>query len=371
MRYSCFGLVTCILFIFTHVCLAATVTYQYDDLGRLAYVSFDESTSITYTYDNAGNQLTVVTRGLIQEQPVINDAGDFSLGNTLLQVYVPVYGEEYGTLSYELAVGTSECGTEVSDWTAYGADSEGLVTLDNLNLSYGQEYYVSVRILNSLGTVISRTGCSDGVTVLDPVVDSDVDGFNNQAEVESGSHPLDQYSYPGETHVALDEGFNFISIPEDIRTKSDLRDWLPVIGNSSEIDKVMMFDSNAGGFVSLVPEDESNPAAPILGGEGIIIHANQKVEVTFSTIFCPQFDLKQGINVIGIACPTVSSTAFQLLDGLGVENAVSIQRFSKEKGAFESAGFDANNQPSGINFPIVPGEGYFVYMKTDMNNVRF
>ena len=41
----------------------------------------------------------------------------------------------------------------------------------------------------------------------------------------------------------------------------------------------------------------------------------------------------------------------------------SIQGYSTEKGAFETAGFDPNWQLAGVDFTIVAGEGYFIYTK--------
>jgi YD repeat-containing protein len=37
---------------------AATVTYTYDDAGRLINVDYGNGQTITYTYDNAGNMLS-------------------------------------------------------------------------------------------------------------------------------------------------------------------------------------------------------------------------------------------------------------------------------------------------------------------------
>jgi len=51
------------------------------------------------------------------------------------------------------------------------------------------------------------------------------------------------------------------------------------------------------------------------------------------------------------------------LSDLGSENVASIQRYSAEKGAFETAGFTADGQLTGVDFPIVPGEGYFIFMQ--------
>jgi hypothetical protein len=45
------------------------------------------------------------------------------------------------------------------------------------------------------------------------------------------------------------------------------------------------------------------------------------------------------------------------------ENVSSIQRYSTEKGAFETAGFGPEGELVGVDFPIVAGEGYFIYRK--------
>lgn len=38
--------------------LAGTVSYNYDDLGRLIQETYDDGTQITYTYDETGNRLS-------------------------------------------------------------------------------------------------------------------------------------------------------------------------------------------------------------------------------------------------------------------------------------------------------------------------
>jgi len=56
--------------------------------------------------------------------------------------------------------------------------------------------------------------------------------------------------------------------------------------------------------------------------------------------YCTGQDLKQGLNLIGIACPSDGYTAFQQLNDLGAENATTIQRYDAENGTFASAGFN-------------------------------
>jgi len=126
---------------------------------------------------------------------------------------------------------------------------------------------------------------------------------------------------------------------------------------------VMVYDEANNRFITLIPEDGSNPIFMLQGGEGLIVYAKQDKEITFTSVLCSTLDLKPGFNLVGFACPEDGYSAYNLLNDLGSENVSSIQRYSTEKGAFETAGFDLDGQLVGINFPIVPGEGYFVYRK--------
>lgn len=210
----------------------------------------------------------------------------------------------------------------------------------------------------------------DPASKTDPLdVDSDEDSIpdgmedaNYNGRMDAGeTDPSDPLSRPVAIH--LKKGFNLIAIPSDVTNQSDLKDWLPVLGDSSEIEKVMVYDGQAGKFVTLIPGDPSNESFTLNGGEGIIVYAKQDKEITFTTVLCATLDLKQGFNLVGFACPKDNYTVFQLLSDLGSGNVSSIQRYSTEKGAFETAGFVPDGQLVGVDFTIVAGEGCFIYMK--------
>jgi hypothetical protein len=212
---------------------------------------------------------------------------------------------------------------------------------------------------------------ADPNTTTNPLnADSDGDGAwdgtedaNCNGRVDAGeTDPSDASSKPAAL-IHLKKGFNLVAIPSDVTSIPELKDWLPVLGDASEIEKVMAYDDEADKFITVTPEDPSNPSFILKGGEGLIVYAKQDKEITFTSVLCSTLDLNPGFNLVGFACPEDGYSAHQLLNDLGSENISSIQRYSTEKGAFETAGFDLDGQLVGVDFTIIAGKGYFIYRK--------
>ena len=210
--------------------------------------------------------------------------------------------------------------------------------------------------------------------------DTDCDGMDDEWEMEhfgtldrdgtgdydgDGISDLDEFlngTPPAEFVINITRGFNLISITEDTSLLPDIGNWLPVIGSSSEVEKVMAYDVQAQNFVSFIPESVENQEYTLRNGEGLIVYSFQDKEVGLTSVHCMSIDLEQGFNFTGFACAPDGYSAYQLLSDLGSANILNVQKYNFETGTFETAGFDAEGNIIGVDFPIVPGEGYFVYM---------
>lgn len=213
---------------------------------------------------------------------------------------------------------------------------------------------------------VDITGCSYSQR------DDDGDGFSNGVEEIAGSDPDNSRSLPVATSLSLKKGYNQVSFPAEAKGYGDLQTLMESLGGSVVIEKIMIFDhvnqvfSEAGynGEGSFYGDNIILSAGSDLSG--LIIYAKQDVGLLFTSHFCYEWGLKTGPNLVGSGCISDGLTAYGLLNAIGFANAASIQRFDHETGGFETAVFDQAGDKSGPAFPIIQGEGYFVYMKQDV-----
>jgi hypothetical protein len=100
----------------------------------------------------------------------------------------------------------------------------------------------------------NRNGLVDAVETNPCDADTDGDGVPDGGIVDFWeTDPTDASSSPAAI-VHLKKGFNLIGI----HAAGDLGDWLQALGDSTEIEKVMAYDSQAETFVTLIPGDPSN-----------------------------------------------------------------------------------------------------------------
>ena len=263
--------------------------------------------------------------------------------------------------------------TTASDTTDF--DGDGLLDIDEYRNntdpknpdSDGDGMSDGYEVANGLDP--SDDGTTD--TNNGPAGDPDNDGADNMEEFNAGSGAKNGNSVPVNIDIMLHSGFNIFGYPLSVPTTS--YDLLAVLGDETEIEKILVYDRAAGSY-STTYYDGAVPAGDYVDigyGDGIIVYSKGDKTVSFnptelphnSYVECVAVDLNAGLNVVTFPCVPAGLTSFQLIADLGGEATVSsIQRYNEGKGQFETTVYHTG-QPAGVDFPVVAGEGYLIYMK--------
>jgi Zn-dependent metalloprotease len=203
--------------------------------------------------------------------------------------------------------------------------------------------------------------------------DKDGDGFINIAEYRAGSGVGDPESWPVDIHITLHKGFNLFGLPVTESTELTSFDLLPLLGRSTEIDRVLAYDAISESLKETF-YDGSGPAGTdvrIAFGQAVLVYAKKEKILSFDPVSrpfnafidCTAIDLAAGFNLATLPCVPPDYTSYELLSNLGGESFVnSVQRFNPATGRFDTASYE-NGQPVGINFSIKAGQGLLIKMK--------
>lgn len=120
-----------LLFYVSQVIHAATIIYTYDSLNRLTAVDYGNGAAITYTYDAAGNRLTLVSTpppdSTPPTTPVITDEGAYTLVLTQLHALWNANDPETCIAQCQYALGTTPQGSDVVGWTTFFCSNNSFI----------------------------------------------------------------------------------------------------------------------------------------------------------------------------------------------------------------------------------------------------
>jgi len=204
---------------------------------------------------------------------------------------------------------------------------------------------------------------TDGDGIPDGLEDMDFDGITNAEEYAQGTDPK-------EPDISLSAGLNLLGYPVEVPVGYTSYDLIFDLGTEDEIDKIQKYNPATGTFETTTYEDGvvSGDEFNIVSGEGYVVYMKQATSLSFAGgIMTPAISLVPGLNIISIPCMPPGYTSYDLLFYLGLPDEVaSIQRFNRETGIFETTAY-YNGQPSGVEFNIVNGEAYLIYMKSSVD----
>lgn len=194
--------------------------------------------------------------------------------------------------------------------------------------------------------------------------DFDGDGISDLDEFLNGTDPADSLV------VYLSKGYNLVTIP-DAAAGENLKARIADLGDSQSIERIMVYDKLNDVYITMIPGDAGNPDYNLESGDALIVYALQDRDIFFESRTCEPFDLQVGFNLVGMTCAPYGYTARQFLQDIEADKVISIQRYNTEVGKFETVGFADDGVIQGADFSLVPGEGYFIAMKTAFNDYSF
>ncbi len=168
--------------------------------------------------------------------------------------------------------------------------------------------------------------------------------------------------------INIKSGLNLIHEPVGSSQLLTVGAWMEQLGGPQQIIRVQSIDP-VNQLIETCEYDESGflqGAACDLSlenGIGWLVTAKTSQSRPYSVdANCPVVEYSKGTNLLAFPCAETNETAFTQLAKLGDSNAVTaIQSFDVLSGRWLTAGYDANGQPTGSNFPIRPDSAYFVY----------
>lgn len=228
---------------------------------------------------------------------------------------------------------------------------------------------------------------SDGNGILDGDEDSDVDGvsafaeqsFGSNAQLADGDGDGDddgielangEDPVAGFVDVQIPEGFSLFAHPTAVSPGLSAYGLLSALGVGGPGEEIARLDPLTGlyetaGFSGGVPIGVDFPIAT---NEGYVLKLDTQGQFRFEGApDSPLIDLASGLNLIGLPSVPGGLTAFTLLQAIGDDSVVqSIVSFEPDNAVFESATYEGG-VPTGVNFPIEIGRGYYVTMNQGLS----
>ena len=358
------------------------------DIGWYTSVAVDSGGKVHISYYDADNmKLKYATTNASGgwDTETVDSGGDIGWDTSLAvdgsgRVHISYYDATTDPPKKDLRYATGNAGAwetvtvdsagDVGEYSSLFADPSGIVHIGYHDYTNGTlKYAVSNSSNVTDGWVVDTVDSSSG----------DVGSYASLTVDSTGDIHISYYDgVSGDLRYAvsralinLKKGFNIISAPTKSQIIPDAVELLGFIDPAGDgVSKVLRYNR-----VTLNVEQAYRSNGDIVGnfsmtaGDGLIVYASRDIAIDLLQDVCPELSLMSGTNWIGTPCQPVHQTAFSMLQAIGSDNAVSIQRFNTDTGSFETAAYK-NGLIVGNNFPIEGGNGYLIHMNTSLSGFR-
>jgi hypothetical protein len=171
--------------------------------------------------------------------------------------------------------------------------------------------------------------------------------------------------------IYLFSGLNIFGHPVEVIQGYTSYDLIEALGKDDEVDNIQRYDPNTKSNETTAYDPNGLPCGKefnIICGEGYLVNMKTAKPVSFAgTIVNPGISCNKGFNIISIPNIPAGYTSYNLLSYLGFSDEItSITRFNSKMGIYETTSY-YYGKPSGIEFNIINGEAYLIYMKVVKN----
>jgi len=171
--------------------------------------------------------------------------------------------------------------------------------------------------------------------------------------------------------LVLRAGLNLFAFPVETSDGYTAFDLLVALGSDTDVNSIDKYNPLTGRYqrAAWVNGKVEGENFAIQRGEAYLVHMKVQKQLTFKgTQDCTTVELYKGFNLVGVSCPPAAYTAFSALKAMG-DSTLRIMRYNRDMAIFEEAVFDASGIPTGVDFPIVNGEGYVIETLVGQNGV--
>lgn len=161
----------------------------------------------------------------------------------------------------------------------------------------------------------------------------------------------------------LAPGFNLVAIGQDLVDRYPTAEALLAATEGPQLERVLSYSAQHGQFFTT----DAGAGFELRPGMALVLYADEAGPLQLAA---PgeslSYTLLSGVNHIGLLSAPFGFRAYDLLRSVGLENILSVRRFNRASGLWESATVRTGGtepEPGGQNFPLEAGDGLIITMQ--------
>lgn len=166
----------------------------------------------------------------------------------------------------------------------------------------------------------------------------------------------------------LEKGLNYFGFPQNVPFGLTSYDLLQQLSAFIEVNRIERFNRDTGSFefAFMLDGQPQGVRFDIHEGEGYLISSDTDGELIFpGATYCHEFELKKGLNLVGVTCPPANLDSYQFIQAIGSNKVVeSIRYYDPSKKQYLETRYQGE-QVIGDKFAVKHGFAMEIRMLAD------